>query len=81
MAFCIITWRFAKFSKDTTKYEKRYLTKVCKKTIAKPLKGVYYVDGDIFPVQIIIIHELPPGEALYLCCLTNRLKKLLSMQG
>lgn len=50
----------------------KHLTEDCKKTIAKPAKGIYYISGDIFPVQIIIVQELSPEEALYLRCLANR---------
>lgn len=52
----------------------RYLTRNCKKTVAKPSDGIYYIEGDIFPVQIIIVQELSSEETLYLRCLTNHLE-------
>ena len=43
-------------------------------TVEKPSKGVYHISIETFDVQIIVIHELPPQDNLYLCCLTNDLK-------
>lgn len=51
----------------------RHLTEDCKKTVAKASNGIYYVSEDTFPVQIILIRELSPTDALYLRCLTDRL--------
>ncbi len=38
-------------------------------------KGIYYVDGLMFPIQIILTSELPPEENLWLRSLTNDLEK------
>ncbi len=51
----------------------KHLTKDCKKTVANPSPGIYYIGEDIYPVQVIVSKELPPEEALYLRCLTDRL--------
>ncbi len=49
-----------------------HLTKDCKKTVADPSSRIYYIGEDIYPVQVIVSKELPPEEALYLPCLTDR---------
>lgn len=51
----------------------KHLTKECGKTVAKSSDGIYYIYGDIFPVQIIVIRNLSPEDSLYLRCLTNQL--------
>ncbi len=43
-------------------------------TVEKTSKGVYHISIETFDVQIIVTHELPPEDNLYLCCLTNDLK-------
>ena len=42
--------------------------------VAKSSPGVYYINKEIFRVQIIVTKELPPEENLYLRCLTNQLQ-------
>ena len=43
-------------------------------TVEKTSKGVYHISIETFDVQIIVTHELPPEDNLYLCCMTNDLK-------
>ncbi|MDE6737563.1 MAG: hypothetical protein K2K07_00510 [Lachnospiraceae bacterium] len=43
-------------------------------TVEKTSKGVYHISIETFDIQIIVTHELPPEDNLYLCCLTNDLK-------
>lgn len=50
-----------------------HLKKDCKKSIANPHPGIYYIIEDIYPVQVIVTRELPPEDALYLRCLTDKL--------
>lgn len=50
-----------------------HLQKDCKKEIERPFPGIYYIKGEMYETQVVITHELPPGEALYLRCLTNHL--------
>lgn len=38
-------------------------------------EGIYYVKGSIFPIQIIIIHELSPKKNLWLYSLRGNLKE------
>ncbi len=49
------------------------MEKDCEKTIANPFPGIYYISGDIYPVQVIVTGKLPPEDALYLRCLTDKL--------
>lgn len=51
----------------------KHLAEDCKITVAKQSSGVYYINKDIYPIQIIVSKELPADESLYLRCLTDRL--------
>ena len=42
--------------------------------IKKVDKGIYYILGDSFPVQLIVTKKLSPDNNLWLSCLTNDLK-------
>lgn len=48
-----------------------HLKRDCKKTIEHPYPGIYYIKDEMYDTQVIITHELPSKEALYLRCLTN----------
>ncbi|MBD5450628.1 MAG: hypothetical protein HDR28_10860 [Lachnospiraceae bacterium] len=52
----------------------KHLTAKRHLTVEKTSKGVYHISIEIFDVQIIVTHELPPEDNLYLSCLTNDLK-------
>lgn len=52
----------------------KHLTAERHLTVEKTSKGVYHISIKTFDVQIIVTHELPPEDNLYLCCLTNDLK-------
>ena len=41
--------------------------------IQKIESGIYYVNGDVIPVQLIVISELDPNRNLWLRSLTNHL--------
>lgn len=43
--------------------------------IKKHDDGIYYVEGCLFPIQIIVTKELSVENNLWLCSLTNNLKK------
>lgn len=42
-------------------------------TVAKKAKGIYHISKETFKIQIIVTHELPSDENLYLRCLTDHL--------
>ena len=42
--------------------------------VAKSSPGVYYINNEIFNIQIIVTKELPSEENLYLRCLTSQLQ-------
>ena len=44
--------------------------------IAKISDGVYYINKETFPIQIIVTKELSPEDDLYLHCLTNNLQDI-----
>jgi len=43
-------------------------------TIEKKEQGIYYILGDMFPVQILVLSELSVENNLWLHSLTNNLK-------
>lgn len=49
--------------------------------IRKQEQGIYYVCGEIFPVQIIITSELSPEDNLWLKNLTNDLQSKKEIEG
>lgn len=51
----------------------RHLRKERHLTVEKISKGIYYINKETFEIQIIVTHELPPDENLYLCCLSDHL--------
>lgn len=52
----------------------KHLKSERKLTVAKVSTGVYYINKEIFNVQIIVTKELSPKDNLYLRCLTNKLQ-------
>ena len=50
-----------------------HLRKDCNKTIENPYPGVYYVLGEMYATQILVISELSPEDSLYLYCLAGKL--------
>ena len=53
----------------------RHLKEVRHYTIDNPEEGIYYVIGDILPIQIIVTKELTEAENLWLKSLTNELEQ------
>lgn len=51
-----------------------HLKKERKLTVEKTCAGVYYVNKETFPIQIIVTKELSPKDNLHLRCLTNKLQ-------
>ena len=51
----------------------RHLREVRKYQICKTQKGIYYVNGDKIPIQILVTSQLDPSENLWLRSLTNDL--------
>lgn len=51
----------------------RHLEKVRGYTIHQEEEGIYYIEGDIMPIQIIVTARLSSGRNLWLRSLTNRL--------
>ena len=51
----------------------RHLTKECNLTIEKPFSGVYYIIKDMYPAQILVLHELSPKDSMYLYCLQKNM--------
>lgn len=52
----------------------KHLQKERNLTVEKSSAGIYYIDKETFEIQIIVIHELPSEENLYLYCLSDRLQ-------
>lgn len=52
-----------------------HLRKVRRYQIQKMDEGIYYILGDMIPIQIVCLRELSEDENLWLKCLTNRLEK------
>lgn len=51
----------------------KHLINTKKYTISKYTAGIYYINGDIIPIQIIVRKRLSQRENLWLSSLTNRL--------
>ena len=47
----------------------KHLTKDCNLTIEKPFPGVYHIVRDMYPAQVLVLHELSPEDSMYLYCL------------
>ena len=54
----------------------RHLKEVRHYTIDNPEEGIYYVIGDILPIQIIVTNRLSPEKNLWLYSLTDTLKDM-----
>ena len=52
----------------------KYLKKAKGLGIVKMDEGIYYILGDLFPIQLIVIKHLSADNNLWLSCLTNELK-------
>lgn len=52
----------------------RHLERQRKFRIVEKYPGIYYVEGDVLPVQIIVTSRLSQTESLWLRSLTNKLK-------
>ena len=54
----------------------RHLKEVRHYTIDNPEEGIYYVIGDILPIQILVTNRLSPEKNLWLYSLTDTLKDM-----
>ena len=54
----------------------RHLEEVRHYTIDNPEEGIYYVIGDILPIQILVTNRLSPEKNLWLYSLTDTLKDM-----
>ena len=52
----------------------KHLTKVKQYQVTEVEKGIYYVNGDFIPIQILVTKNLSGEENLWLKSLTNKLK-------
>ncbi len=52
----------------------KHLTKVKQYQVTEVEKGIYYVNGDLIPIQILVTKNLSGEENLWLKSLTNKLK-------
>ena len=52
----------------------KHLTKIKKYQVTEVEKGIYYVNGDFIPIQILVTKNLSGEENLWLKSLTNKLK-------
>lgn len=43
--------------------------------VEKQEAGIYYIIGDMFPIQLIVTSRLSPKKNLWFCCLTNSLRQ------
>ena len=57
-----------------------HLKKVKNYKIAEKEKGIYYVNGDLIPIQILITQRLSEEENLWLKSLTNKLKENITAE-
>ena len=55
---------------------KQLLKEVRHYTIDNPEEGIYYVIGDILPIQILVTNRLSPEKNLWLYSLTDTLKDM-----
>jgi len=53
----------------------KHLSDVRRLCLEEQEKGIYYIKGDIFPVQIICVSKLSPENNLWLASLTNNLEQ------
>ena len=54
----------------------RHLEEVRHYTIDNPEEGIYYVIGDILPIQVLVTNQLSPEKNLWLYSLTDTLKDM-----
>ena len=54
----------------------RHLKEVRHYTIDNPEEGIYYVIGDILPIQVLVTNQLSPEKNLWLYSLTDTLKDM-----
>ena len=54
----------------------KHLREERKIPVAKISDGVYYINKETFPIQIIVTKELSPEDNLYLHCLTDNLQDI-----
>ena len=54
----------------------RHLKEVRHYTIDNPEEGIYYVIGDVLPIQILVTNRLSPEKNLWLYSLTDTLKDM-----
>ena len=54
----------------------RHLKEIRHYTIDNPEEGIYYVIGDILPIQILVTNRLSPEKNLWLYSLTDTLKDM-----
>ena len=52
------------------------MTEVRHYTIDNPEEGIYYVIGDILPIQVLVTNQLSPEKNLWLYSLTDTLKDM-----
>ena len=63
-------------SKRYTRELIRHLKEVRHYTIDNPEEGIYYVIGDILPIQILVTNRLSPEKNLWLYSLTDTLEDM-----
>ena len=54
----------------------RHLEEVRHYTIDNPEEGIYYVIGDILPIQVLVTNQLSPEKNLWLYSLTDTLEDM-----
>ena len=54
----------------------RHLKEVRHYTIDNPEEGIYYVIGDILPIQVLVTNQLSPEKNLWLYSLTDTLEDM-----
>ena len=58
----------------------KHLLEVQNRTVSKKEPGIYYIAGDMFPMQILVTSELLEASNLWLRNLTNDLKDISSVE-
>ena len=56
-------------------YLRKNYSQFTKEPVEKIIDGLYYIHIGLFPIQLIVLQELPPEKYLWLHCLTNHLTK------
>lgn len=69
-----------RYPKKLFAYIRKNFMKVTKDPVEKIIDGLYYIHIGLFPVQLIVLPQLPPNRYLWLHCLTNHITKDMPLE-